>query len=350
MLATFMHGNGDIRAEYTEDPKILLPTDAIVEIEASCVCGSDLWGYRGVLPVDRPTAKGHEFLGTVTEVGSEVTSMKPGDFVIAPFTISCGECAHCRAGIFPSCIKRGMWGREGADGLVTGGGQAEAVRVPLADGTLFRTPRPDDASLIPHLLSLSDVMCTGHHAAICGNVRPGSTVVVVGDGAVGQCAVIAAKRLGAERIIMMSRHEDRAQLARSFGATDIVAERGADGAALIKELTGGVGADSVLECVGTEESFTQGLSSTRPGGQMGFVGLPAGKPNLPVNSIFARNAGVRGGGAPVLAYIGELLPDVMSGAIEPGRVFDKTYPLSDVAQAYADMDQRRTIKSLLTIR
>ncbi|MEW1973844.1 zinc-binding dehydrogenase [Microbacterium profundi] len=350
MLATYLFGPGDVRVLEVADPQILRPTDVIVEVEAACVCGSDLWGYRGVLSSTTPLAKGHEFIGTIVETGSDVHRFAVGDFVIAPFTISDGVCQHCRNGVHPSCTNRGRWGQLGADGLIAGGGQAELVRVPLADGTLTKTHRPSDPAMLRHLLTLTDVMCTGFHAAVCADVTPGDTVVVVGDGAVGLCGVIAAQRLGAEHIIMMSRHSDRQALAREFGATEIVAERGKAGVAAIKELTNGFGADAVLECVGTEESFTQALSSVRPGGQMGFVGLPAGGASAPISSFFARNVGVRGGAAPVLRYIDGLLTDVLDGSITPGRVFDSEFALEDTPDAWAAMDARTSIKSLVLPR
>lgn len=347
MLATFMYGQHDVRVDHVDEPQILLSTDAVVMIEASSVCGSDLWGYRGVLTVDRPTAKGHEFLGMVTEVGARVSTLRPGDFVIGPFTINDGHCHNCRNGVQPSCLSRGRWGQLGADGITAGGAQAEMIRVPLAEGTLFRTERPEDPALLPHLLTLADVMPTGHHAAVCADVGPGSTVAVVGDGAVGQCGVIAATRLGAERIIMMSRHQDRQDLALSFGATDIVTERGTEGAQQVRDLLGGLGADCVLECVGTDESLQQALAATRPGGQVGVVGLPAGNPAIEVRSLFAKNIGMRGGAAPVLSYIDDLISDVRDGSITPGRVFDTTLDLTDAARGYAAMDSRQSIKTML---
>lgn len=347
MLATFMYAPGDVRVESTAFPTLLEPSDVIVAVEAAGVCGSDLWSYRGVAAVERPTAKGHEFVGTVIEVGPDVRTLVPDDFVVSSFVIADGTCIYCRTGIHPSCEKRGRWGHLGADRHVAGGGQAEAVRVPLADGTLFRTERPHSLETTKDLLALADVMSTGHHAAVCAEVRAGATAVVVGDGAVGQCAVIAARRLGAERVIMMSRHPGRQHLARSLGATDIVPERGKEGAAVIKEITAGVGADCVLECVGTDESFAQAISSTRPGGRVGFVGLPAGAPSIAVSGLFARNVGIRGGGAPVQAYIGDLLTDVRAGLITPGRVFDSILPLDRGADAYRAMASRTSIKAML---
>ena len=347
MKATLIHGTRDIRLEDVPDPTVQLPTDALVRVVAACVCGSDLWPYRGVRPTTSPQRIGHELIGVVEEVGSDVRTVKAGDFVISPFALSYGTCAHCRNGVHTSC-ERGAWfGSEDADGILVDGGQGEYVRVAQADGSLVATPGMPDDALIPSLLTLSDVMGTGHHAAVSAGVGKGSTVVVVGDGAVGLCAVLAAKRLGAERIIAMSRHADRQALAREFSATDIVAERGDEGVAQVTELLGGIGADSALECVGTKESMAQALASTRPGGRVGYVGVPAGGPELPIGQLFSSNVSVGGGVAPVRAYIPELLDDVLSGAIDPGRVFDTTYPLAQVADAYRAMDERTAIKSLL---
>jgi hypothetical protein len=316
-------------------------------VVASCVCGSDLWPYRGVNTPESPKRIGHEFVGVVEEVGGDVRTVRTGDFVIAPFAASDGTCVHCRNGVQTSCAHGAWWGGEDEFGLPVDGGQGEYVRVPMADGTLVATPGVPDESLVPSLLTLSDVMGTGHHAALAAEVKPGSTVVVVGDGAVGLCAVLAANRLGAERIIAMSRHADRQELARVFGATDIVAERGAEGVARVQELLGGIGADAVLECVGTEESMQQSLDSTRPGGRVGYVGVPNGGPELPIRKMFGDNIAVGGGVAPVRAYLPELLSDVLAGAIDPGRVFDLELPLDKVAEGYAAMDERRSIKTLL---
>jgi len=344
---TIIHGPGDIRFEEHPDPQIQSPGDAVVRVVRTCVCGSDLWSYRGVRPTPTPHPIGHEFIGIVEAVGAEVNTLHVGDFVIAPFTDSDGTCVHCRNGITTSCVNFGVWGGATKSGEPLDGAQGEYVRVPFADGTLRKVPDAPDAELYPHLLSLADVMSTGHHAARAGNVRPGATVVVVGDGAVGLCAVLASKRLGAERIIAMSRHEDRQKLAQEFGATDIVAERGADGIAAIEELLGGIGADSVLECVGTKDSMQQALGAVRPGGHLGFVGVPAGAPELPMGKLFSTNIHVAGGIATVRPYLDELLPDVLSGAIEPGRVFDLALPLAQVADAYTAMDQRTAIKVIL---
>jgi threonine dehydrogenase-like Zn-dependent dehydrogenase len=347
MKATLIYGTRDIRFETVPDPQILRPTDALVRVTASCVCGSDLWRYRGVIPVTQPTRIGHEFVGVVEEVGNEVTTVRRGDFVIAPFVVSDGMCINCRNGVTTSCLHGCGWGGSDEWGLPVDGGQGQAVRVPLADGTLVATPEPPDPALIPSLLTLSDVMGTGHHAAVAAGVGPGSRVVVVGDGAVGLCAVLAAKRLGAGRIIAMSRHPKRRELATAFGATDLVAERGAEGAAKIKEMLDGIGADAVLECVGTKESMQQAMDSTRPGGRIGFVGVPAGGAELPIGQMFGANINVGGGVAPVRVYLPELLRDVLAGRIEPGRVFDLELPLAEVAEGYAAMDERRAIKALL---
>ncbi len=345
MHATSIHGDRDIRFEEVPDPVLLADTDAIVRVVAACVCGSDLWPYRGV---QKTTGRiGHEFIGVVDQVGSAISKLSVGDFVIAPFYVCDMECVNCRNGFSTSCLQGSWWGGDDRQGHPADGGQGEYVRVPLADGTLAVVPGPVDDALIPHLLTLSDVMGTGHHAAVSAGVQPGDTVVVVGDGAVGLCAVLAAKRLGASRIVAMSRHDSRAALAREFGATDVVAERGDEGVRVVREMFDGVGADRVLECVGTEESMRQAIGSARPGGQVGFVGVPNGGPELPVRRLFSSNVGVRGGVAPVRNYIDELLPEVLSGTLQPGKVFDLELPLAEVAEAYAAMDERRAIKVLL---
>jgi threonine dehydrogenase-like Zn-dependent dehydrogenase len=347
VLATVIYGPRDVRVEEVPDPTILRPTDAVVRVVATCVCGSDLWPYRGVTEISEPRRIGHEFVGVVEDTGPDVHTVRPGDFVIAPFAISDGTCVHCRHGVHTSCVRGAWWGGQDEHGLPIDGGQGEAVRVPLADGTLVATPGAPDAALVPSLLTLSDVMGTGHHAAIAAGVTPATTVVVVGDGAVGLCGVLAARRLGAERIIAMSRHADRQQLAQKFGATDIVAERGAEGVARVHELLGGIGADSVLECVGTKESMQQALDSTRPGGRVGYVGVPNGGAELPIRQMFNDNIAVAGGVAPVRAYLDELLEDVLDSAIDPGQVFDLELPLTRAPEAYAAMDERRSIKTLL---
>jgi threonine dehydrogenase-like Zn-dependent dehydrogenase len=347
MRATVLHAPGDVRLETVDDPRILAGTDAIVRVVAACVCGSDLWPYRGVGTAAEPSRIGHEFVGLVEEVGTDVRRVSPGMFVIAPFAFSDGTCVHCRHHIQTSCSAGGFWAHPDRAGLPVDGGQGEIVRVPLADGTLVATPEVPDDAMIPSLLTLSDVMSTGHHAAYSANVTRGTTVAVVGDGAVGLCAVLAARRLGAEQIIAMSRHADRQALATEFGATDVVAERGDEGVAKVRELTGGIGADAVLECVGTKESMAQAIRSARPGGRVGYVGLPAGGPELPVGQLFRRNITVGGGVAPARAYLPELLGDVLAGTLDPGRVFDLELPLDQVGAAYAAMDERRAIKALL---
>lgn len=347
MLATVIHAARDIRVETVPDPVISTGDDAIVRVVAACVCGSDLWPYRGITPTHEPHRIGHEFIGIVEAVGDDVVSIQVGDFVIAPFYVCDNTCVNCRNGVSTSCLAGGWWGSDDRNGVFADGGQGERVRVPLADGTLVVVPGPVHDEHVPGLLALSDVMGTGHHAAVSAGVRPGETVAVVGDGAVGLCAIIAAKRLGATTVIAMSRHADRQALARRFGATHVVAERGQEGIAAVRRLTGGIGADRVLECVGTKESMDQAIRSARPGGMVGYVGAPYVAPELPLRPLFNANVGVNGGVAPVRGYIEELLPDVLSGAIEPGRVFDLELPLAEAAEAYAAMDERRAIKVLL---
>jgi threonine dehydrogenase-like Zn-dependent dehydrogenase len=325
-----------VRCEERPDPTIIEPTDAIVRTVVTCICGSDLWRYRGIDPVTKPTPIGHEYCGIVEQVGRAVTSVTPGQFVIGGFVVSDNTCPNCRNGVQTSCFQV-----SGYDGC-----QAELIRIPLADGTLVATPEQPPEDLIPSLLALSDVMGTGWHAAVSAGVKPGMTVTVVGDGAVGLCGVLAASELGAERVIAMSRHQSRQQLARAFGATDIVAERGEAGIARIKELTEGVGADAVLECVGTGESMLQALRSTRPGGMVGWVGAPHGV-ELPMQDSFWRNVGVRGGPAPVRHYLPDLVDRVWQRRIDPGKVFDLVLPLAQVADGYRAMDERRAIKVLL---
>jgi len=336
MRGAVIYGPKDVRLQERPDPTIEQPTDAIVRTVAACVCGSDLWRYRGVQRVARPTPIGHEYVGVVEAVGTDVTSVKPGQFVVGGFLTSDNTCAVCRAGMQSHCLHG-----TGYDGC-----QAEFIRIPNADGTLLATPEHPGDDLVPSLLALSDVMCTGWHAAVCAEVKPGATVVVVGDGAVGLSGVLAARQLGAERVIAMSRHADRQQLAVEFGATDIVAERGDEGIERVKDLTGGIGADAVLECVGTDDSVVQALRSARPGAMIGWVGVPH-VTDLPQQHMFWRNVGLRGGPAPVRAYLPDLMQRVLDGRIEPGKVFDLTLPLSQVAEAYAAMDERRAIKSLL---
>jgi threonine dehydrogenase-like Zn-dependent dehydrogenase len=336
MQGTVLYGPGDVRFETREDPTIVAPTDATVRLAATCVCGSDLWPYRGAQPVDGPTPMGHEYCGVVEEVGSAVRSVKKGQFVIGSFFASDNTCAICHHGYQSSCQQR--------EPVV--GAQAPFLRVPLADGTLVATPELPSPDLVPSLLAVSDVLGTGWFAADAANVRPGSTVVVVGDGAVGLLGVLSAKQMGAERIIAMSRHEARQKLAGEFGATDIVTERGYEGAARIRELTNGVGADSVLECVGTQESMWQAIHAARPGGAVSYVGVPHGV-ELDGAALFFTHVRLHGGPAPVRRYLPELIGLVLNGMIDPGKVFDLTLPLDRVAEGYRAMDERRAIKALL---
>ena len=331
-----MYGPRDVRFEERPEPVIAEPTDAIIRLTATCICGSDLWPYRGANPITEPTPMGHEYCGVVEDVGRGVTSIKKGQFVIGSFFASDNTCPHCRFGYQTSCQHRAL----------VGGAQAPLLRVPLADGTLVATREMPSADLFPSLLALSDVMGTGWFAADAANVKLGATVAVVGDGAVGLLGVLSARQMGAERIIVMSRHTTRQQLAREFGATDIVTERGDDGVARIKELTKGVGADSVLECVGTRESMAQAIGITRPGGSVGYVGVPHGV-ELDAADLFFRHVRLFGGPAPVRRYLPDLIDRVLSGRMNPGKVFDLTLPLREVAEGYRAMDERRAIKTLL---
>ncbi len=330
-----LYGPRDIRFEEREAPRIVEPTDAILRLSATCICGSDLWPYRGISPVAEPTPMGHEYCGIVEEVGKAVKSLRPGQFVIGSFATSDNTCAHCD-GYQSSCVHREFMS----------GAQAPVLRVPLADGTLVATPELPPADMIPSLLTVSDVLGTGWFAAVAADVQPGKTVVVVGDGAVGLLGVLAAKQLGAERVIAMSRHPARQQLVREFGATDIVTERGDAGVARIKELTKGVGADAVLECVGTQESMLQAIHSTRPGGSVGYVGVPHGV-ELNGEELFYTHVHLHGGPAPVRRFLPDLIDLVWSGKINPGKVFDLTLPLDQVTEGYRAMDERRAIKVLL---
>jgi len=336
MRGAILHAPGDVRFEERADPAIVEPTDAIVRTVAACVCGSDLWPYRGFNKIREPRPIGHEYVGIVEEVGGEVSTVKPGEFVVGGFLFSDNTCPHCQGGFHSACANGG-----GYDGC-----QAEYIRIPQADGTLLATPEPPPDDLVPSLLALSDVMATGWFAAVSAGVEPGMTAVVVGDGAVGLCGVIAASQLGAERVIAMSRHEQRRKLALEFGATELVSERGDDGIAKIKDLTDGVGADAVLECVGTGESMLQALRSTRPGGMVGYVGVPHGV-ELPVKEMFFNLVGLRGGPAPVRRFLPDLMDRVWERRIDPGQVFDLELPLEQVADAYRAMDQREAIKVLL---
>src|SRR6478609_5845890 len=331
-----------IEAGDRRDPVIVEPTDAIVRVVLACVCGSDLWYYRGDSPFE-PGPIGHEFVGVVEDVGADVSDLTRGDLVIAPFAFSDGSCPNCQHGITTACMNGGFFPMNGD------GGQGEAVRVPLADTTLVTVPGSGHSGeMMRSLLTLSDVFATGHHAAVCAQVKPGQTVAVVGDGAVGLSGVLAAKRIGAERIIALSRHAERQALAREFGATDVVEQRGEEATAAVMELTGGVGADATLECVGTGQAMETALSIARPGSMVGYVGVPHGV-ELPIGEMFFRNKGVRGGSAPARAYIPELLPDVLEGRIDPGRLLDYETDLDGIADAYAAMDERRAIKSLVRV-
>ena len=347
MLATLIHGPRDIRSTEVDDPRVERPTDAVVRVVASCICGSDLWPYRGVQPTQQARPIGHEFVGVVEEVGSEVGTIRPSQFVIAPFAVSDGTCVNCRNGIQTSCLQGAAWGSTDKEGLPVSGGQSALVRVPWADGTLVGIDEMPREELIPSLLTLSDVMSTGHHAAVSAGVGPGKTVAVVGDGAVGLCGVLAASRMGARQIVLFSRHPSRQALGREFGADTILEERGDAGVEAVHALFDGVGPDCVLECVGTKESMDQALRSVRPGGQVGYVGVPSGGAELPIRPMFSGNINVAGGVAPARAYIPALLPDVLSGTINPGRVFDLTLPLAEAAEGYTAMDERRAIKVLL---
>lgn len=337
MLGTVLYGPGDVRFEERPDPKIIHPTDAVLRLAASCVCGSDLWPYRGLSPIKGPTPMGHEYCGFVEEVGSAVKNVKPGQFVVGSFATSDNTCPHCQYGYQSSCVSREFMSTA----------QAPFVRIPLADGTLVPTPdgKPAD-EVVPSLLAASDVLGTGWFAADAANVKPGGTVVVVGDGAVGLLGVLSAKQLGAERIIAMSRHGARQNLAREFGATDIVTERGEEGVARIKDLTKGIGADSVLECVGTNESMTQAIQSTRPGGYVSYVGMPHGV-ELKGEELFYTHVHLHGGPAPVRRFLPKLIELVVQGKINPGKVFDLVLPMKEVAEGYRAMDERRAIKALL---
>jgi threonine dehydrogenase-like Zn-dependent dehydrogenase len=336
MRATTLHGLKDIRFTDVPDPVIEAPTDAIVRVVASCICGSDLWNYRGENKINPGMTIGHECLGVVEEVGASVTSFRPGDLVIVPFVHCDNTCPHCRAGMQSVCPNGGF----------TLSGQAEYARVNQADGTLYKLDADPAPELLPSLLSLTDVMATGWHAAVSSGVTPGGTAVVVGDGAVGLCGVIAASVMGAEKIIAMSRHADRQQLALAFGATHLVETRGEEGEAEVLDLTDGIGADAVLECVGTGQSMETAFTVARPGATVGFVGAPHGV-TLPVRQMFVRNVGLAGGMAPVRRYLPDLLPLVLDGSIQPGRVFDKTLPIAEVAEGYRAMDERTAIKVFL---
>jgi threonine dehydrogenase-like Zn-dependent dehydrogenase len=338
MHGVIMHAPGDVRVEERENPTIVEPTDAIIRLTASCICGSDLWPYRGAEPVDH-TPMGHEYVGVVTEIGDEVNTIAVGDFVVGSFFASDNTCEICRAGYQTFCVHR-------QPGAATGA-QSEFLRVPLADGTLVATPAQPDPDLIPSLLAASDVLGTGWFGAVAAEVGPGKTVAVVGDGAVGLLGILAAKQLGAERIIAMSRHADRQALAREYGATDIVEQRGDEGVAKIKELTDGLGAHSVIEAVGTQESMMQAIRATRAGGHVGYVGV-SHDVSLDGNDLFFSGVHLHGGPAPVRRFLPELIQLILDRKIDPGKVFDLTLPLEQAAEGYRAMDERRAIKVLLT--
>ncbi len=344
MRAAVFRGPGDVRVEQVPDPRIEAPTDAVVQVTHACICGSDLWSYRGLVDVpDLPSEGrrvGHEWLGVVTDVGPEVRSVAPGDRVIAPFVFSDGTCEFCTQGLHTSCVNGGVWGGD------HDGGQGEAVRSPFADGTLVRLPPDvaDEPALLAAALPLTDVMATGHHAAVSAGVTAGSTVAVVGDGAVGLCGVLAAHRLGAERIIALGHHRDRLDLASRFGATDVVIDD--DPVPAVRDLTGG-GAPCVLECVGTQSAVETALDVARDGGTVGYVGVPAGVKGVPLSKMFGRNIALRGGVAPARAYLPELLADVAAGELDPSPVLDRTVDLDGVPDGYAAMAQRTAIKVMI---
>ena len=342
MRATVMYGAGDVRVVDVPDTRLVEPTDALLVVTRACICGSDLWPYKSMEPSDEGRRMGHEFIGRVEAVGTDVRTVKRGDLVLAPFAWSDGTCVFCREGLQTSCLHGGWWG-----GTEQDGGQGEAVRVPQADGTLVVLPVDEDDALMPSLLTLSDVMGTGHHAARAARVAPGKDVAVVGDGAVGLCGVIAAQRLGAERIFILGRHPARISLAEEFGATDVVSERGAEAIERVRELTAGLGVHSVLECVGYEQSMDTALGIVRPGGTVGRVGVPQHETLPAAGPTFYDNITISGGPAPARAYIDELLPDVLEGRIEPGRVLDRTVDLDGVPDSYRAMDDRESIKVMI---
>ncbi|MEP6648940.1 MAG: zinc-dependent alcohol dehydrogenase family protein [Lapillicoccus sp.] len=338
MRGAILYAPGDIRVEDRDDPRIEEPTDVVIRMSATCVCGSDLWDYRGINPSHGPMPVGHEYCGIVEEVGRDVTTLRTGQFVIGSFFASDGTCPNCRNGFQTACLHRQPMGALGA--------QAQALRVPWADGTLVATTEVPDDDLLPSLLAASDVLGTGWFAAVVAGVGPGSTVAVVGDGAVGLLGILSAAELGAERIIAMSRHEPRQRLAREFGATDIVTQRGDEGVERVKDLTDGIGADAVLECVGTDESMSQALRSTRPGGGVGIVGVPHGV-SIDGTELFYSHVRIGGGPAPVRRFLPDLIARIVERRIDPGKVFDLTLPLDQAAEGYAAMDERRAIKALL---
>jgi threonine dehydrogenase-like Zn-dependent dehydrogenase len=342
MRATIMYGTHDVRVENVPDPSIVEPTDAIMRVVRACICGSDLWPYNDMAQSETGQSMGHEAIGVVTDVGGDVQTVERGQLVVMPFAISDGTCEFCRDGLNTACVHVGFFGNNG-----TNGAQAEALRVPYADGTLYPLDVDEDDALMPSLLTLSDVMGTGHHAAVVARVAAGHRVAVVGDGAVGLCGVVAARRLGADQIIIMGRHADRIALAREFGATDVVSERGAEAIERVLELTGGHGVHSVLECVGTEDATRTAVEIARPGGAVGRVGVPHYEAIPAAQPTFYKNVTVGGGPAPVRAYVDELLPDILEGRIDPGRVFDRTVGLEAVPDGYRAMNDRESIKVLI---
>jgi threonine dehydrogenase-like Zn-dependent dehydrogenase len=343
MRATVMYGAGDVRVETVPDARLIESTDAVVRVTRAAICGSDLWPYKSMPRSQTGRRMGHEFIGVVDSIGSDVQTLKVGQLVVAPFLVSDGTCEFCREGLQASCLHGARYGSDGVDG-----GQGEAVRVPHADGTLVALPVGADDALMPSLLALTDVMSTGHHAAVSARVQPGATAAVIGDGAVGLCGVIAARRRGAERIILLGHHPDRVALGKEFGATDIVSERGEAAVEHVRELAGGSGAHAVLECVGHQESVLSAMDIVRPGGAIGRVGVPQ-EDTIPVGPTFWKNVSVSGGPAPARAYIPELLSDVLEGKIEPGRVFDRVTSLDQVPDGYRAMNDRESIKVLIAL-
>ena len=339
MRGTVLYAAGDVRIENVPDPMIQEPSDAVIRVTRACICGSDLWPYQSLKPEDGARVMGHEAIGVVEEIGANVRTVKAGDVVVMPFAFSDGTCIFCEEGLQTECVHGGFFGNPDVPGA-----QSEAVRIPQADGTLYVLPVGEDDALMPSLLTLSDVMGTGHHAAVVARVGRGTSVAVVGDGAVGLCGVIAAKRLGAEQIILMGRHEVRTQLGRDFGATDVVSERGPEAAERVKELTDGYGVDAVLECVGLDQSIETAIEIARPGGAIGRVGVPQHERIPGAGPSFYKNVTIGGGPAPVRAYIDELLPDVLEGRIEPGRVFDRAGSIEDVPDGYRAMNDRQVLK------
>src|SRR3954451_5713370 len=342
MRGTVMYSAGDVRIENVPDPRIQEPTDAVIRVTRACICGSDLWPYQSLTSEDGARVMGHEAIGVVEKLGADVRTLKVGDVVIMPFAFSDGTCMFCEHGLQTACVHGGFFGNPEVPGA-----QSEAVRIPQADGTLYVLPVGEDDALMPSLLTLSDVMGTGHHAAVVAKVGPGKRAAVVGDGAVGLCAVIAAKRLGAEQVIVMGRHADRTALAQEFGATDVVAERGEEAAEKVRQMTDGFGVDAVLECVGLDQSMETAIEIARPGGAVGRVGVPQHEAMPAAMPSFFKNVTIGGGPAPVRAYIDDLLPDVLEGRIEPGRVFDRTVDLDSVPDGYRAMNDRESIKVLV---